>query len=67
MAKSQSILQLQGTLAGLTFVKSHTYGDHVRAKRGTYNNGNCQINYVAFKRKFFEFFNKSHGVKFKSE
>jgi hypothetical protein len=35
MAKSNSIIDLQGTFAGLTFVKSRTYGDHVRAKRGT--------------------------------
>ncbi len=36
MAKSNSIIKLQGTIAGLTFVRSRTYGDHVRAKRGTY-------------------------------
>lgn len=36
MAKSDSIIKLQGTIAGLTFVRSRTYGDHVRAKRGTY-------------------------------
>jgi len=36
MAKSDSILALQGTIAGLTFVRSRAYGDHVRAKRGTY-------------------------------
>ena len=36
MAKSKSLLNLQGTIAGLTFVKSGAYGDHVRAERGTY-------------------------------
>ncbi len=36
MAKSDSIIKLQGTIAGITFVRSPTYGDHVRAKRGTY-------------------------------
>lgn len=36
MAKSDSIIKLQGTIAGLTFVRSRAYGDHVRAKRGTY-------------------------------
>jgi hypothetical protein len=36
MAKSDSLINLQGTIGGLTFVKSRAYGDHVRAKRGTY-------------------------------
>jgi hypothetical protein len=36
MAKSQSIIKLQGTIGGLTFVNSSAYGDHVRARRGTY-------------------------------
>jgi hypothetical protein len=36
MAKSQSIIKLQGTLGELTYVQSRAYGDHVRAKRGTY-------------------------------
>lgn len=36
MAKSDSIIKLQGTIAGLTFVRSRAYGDHVRSKRGTY-------------------------------
>lgn len=36
MAKASSIIKLQGTIAGLTFVRSRAYGDHVRAKRGTY-------------------------------
>jgi hypothetical protein len=36
MAISNSIIKLQGTIAGLTFVNSRRYGDHVRAKRGTY-------------------------------
>jgi hypothetical protein len=36
MAKSTSLLALQGTLGLLTFVKSSAYGDHVRTKRGTY-------------------------------
>lgn len=36
MAKSDSLINLRGTFGGLTFVKSRTYGDHVRAKRGTH-------------------------------
>jgi hypothetical protein len=36
MAKSKSVFKFQGTLAGLTFVRSTVNGDHVRAKRGTY-------------------------------
>jgi hypothetical protein len=36
MAKSNSMLDLRGTVDGLTFVKSRTYGDHVRAARGTH-------------------------------
>lgn len=36
MAKLDSIIKLQGTIAGFTFVKSATYGYHVRAKRGTH-------------------------------
>jgi hypothetical protein len=36
MAKSKSVFKFQGTLAGLTFVSSVAYGDHIRAKRGTY-------------------------------
>jgi len=36
MAKTKSILELRGTIEGLTFVKSRAYGEHVRAARGTY-------------------------------
>lgn len=36
MAKSKSVINLQGTFGGITFVKSPTYGDHVRAARGTH-------------------------------
>ena len=36
MAKSNSLFKLQGTIGETTFVQSTTYGDHVRAKRGTY-------------------------------
>jgi hypothetical protein len=36
MAKSQSLFKLQGSIGGLTFVSSRAYGDHVRARRGTY-------------------------------
>jgi hypothetical protein len=36
MAKSDSIFAIQGTVAGLTFVKSRAYGAHLRAKRGTH-------------------------------
>jgi hypothetical protein len=35
MAKSTSLITLRGTLGEITFVKSPTYGDHVRAARGT--------------------------------
>lgn len=35
MAKVTSLITLRGTFDGLTFVKSPTYGDHVRAARGT--------------------------------
>ena len=35
MAKSKSTHDLQGTLGGLTFVNSRTYGKHVRSARGT--------------------------------
>jgi hypothetical protein len=36
MAKSNAVFKFQGTLAGLTFVSSVAYGDHIRAKRGTH-------------------------------
>jgi hypothetical protein len=36
MAKVKSIISLQGTLHGVTYVKSKRYGDHARAKRGTH-------------------------------
>lgn len=36
MAKSDSVLGLQGTFANMTFVHSRTYGKHIRAKRGTH-------------------------------
>jgi hypothetical protein len=36
MAKSQSLIKLQGTIGALTFVNSSAYGEHVRARRGTY-------------------------------
>lgn len=36
MAKVNSLVTLQGTHGGITFVKSPTYGDHVRAARGTH-------------------------------
>jgi hypothetical protein len=36
MAKSKSILDLQGTFRGMTFVHSRAYGDHLRAARGTH-------------------------------
>ena len=35
MAKTISLIELQGTYGGITFVKSSTYGNHIRAKRGT--------------------------------
>jgi hypothetical protein len=36
MAKANSLITLQGTHDGITFVKSPTYGNHVRAARGTH-------------------------------
>jgi hypothetical protein len=36
MAKSDSILDLNGTYQQITFVKSRTYGKHIRARRGTH-------------------------------
>ena len=36
MAKLKSIIVLQGTFEGITFVRSAAYGDHVRRKRGTH-------------------------------
>lgn len=36
MAKQTSTIKLQGTVGDRTYVSSHAYGDHVRAKRGTY-------------------------------
>ena len=36
MAKVDSLITLRGTHGGITFVKSPTYGDHVRAPRGTH-------------------------------
>lgn len=36
MAKSNSIFDFQGTFEGKTFVRSKTYGDHVRTARGTH-------------------------------
>ena len=36
MARSHSAANLRGTIGGYTFVKSRVYGDHVRARRGTY-------------------------------
>src|SRR5687768_4853197 len=35
MAKVNSLNTLRGTYDGMTFVKSPTYGDHIRAARGT--------------------------------
>jgi len=36
MAKSRSFLDIQGTHQGTTFVHSRTYGNHIRAARGTH-------------------------------
>ena len=36
MAKADSLITLQGTYGAITFVKSPTYGYHVRAARGTH-------------------------------
>jgi hypothetical protein len=36
MAQASSLIKLRGTLFGITFVNSKTYGKHVRAARGTY-------------------------------
>jgi hypothetical protein len=47
MAKSDSVINLRGTFGGITFVKSPTYGDHIRAARGTHKK--AQVN-DAFKK-----------------
>lgn len=36
MARSKSILSIQGTFQGMTHVDSKTYGEHIRAARGTH-------------------------------
>ena len=36
MAKVNSLITLNGTYGGITFVKSAKYGDHIRAPRGTH-------------------------------
>jgi hypothetical protein len=36
MARQRGVIKLQGTIAGLSFVNSKTYGAHVRAARGTH-------------------------------
>jgi hypothetical protein len=36
MAKVNSLITLQGTYGGITFVKSAKYGDHIRGPRGTH-------------------------------
>ncbi len=35
MAKVNSLIKISGTLDDHTFVRSATYGDHVRRKRGS--------------------------------
>lgn len=47
MAKADSLITLRGTYGGMTFVKSPTYGDHVRAARGTHKK--AKVN-AAFKK-----------------
>ena len=36
MARQRGLVKLQGTIAGLSFINSKTYGAHVRAARGTH-------------------------------
>ena len=36
MAKVISSIELKGTYGNTTYVRSKRYGNHVRAKRGTY-------------------------------
>ena len=36
MARQRGLLKLQGTIAGLSFINSKTYGAHARAARGTH-------------------------------
>lgn len=36
MARQRGIIKLRGTIAGLSFINSKTYGAHVRAARGTH-------------------------------
>ena len=47
MAKADSLITLRGSHGGITFVKSPTYGDHVRAARGTHKK--AKVN-AAFKK-----------------
>jgi hypothetical protein len=47
MAKSDSVINLRGTFRGITFVKSATYGDHIRAARGSHKK--AEVN-EAFKK-----------------
>jgi hypothetical protein len=47
MAKSTSIINLQGTVDEITFVKSRAYGNHIRAARGTHKK--AEVN-EAFKK-----------------
>lgn len=47
MARSNSAANFRGTIGGFTFVKSRVYGDHVRARRGTYKS--AEVN-EAFKK-----------------
>ena len=47
MAKADSLITFRGTHGGITFVKSKTYGDHIRAPRGTYKK--AEVN-AAFKK-----------------
>jgi len=50
MAKNTSLIQLNGTLDGLTYVNSKTYGHHLRKPRGTYKKAELNESFSEQKR-----------------
>ena len=51
MAKVISSGDLRGTFGDFTFVKSRRYGDHIRAKRGTYKKAKLNESFKAQNKK----------------
>ena len=54
MAKSDSILDLKGTFRQVTFVKSRTYGKHIRAARGTYKKAEVNASFKESSEKLID-------------